>query len=1046
MRKIFEKHSKKCLIAFLAVACALGVTACNKNKGDDSSTPPASSGPEETLVLALNNESASMLLGDELYLKATDNKITDISWESTNPAVAAVDANGVVSAMSVGEATVKATYLTQTAECKITVSKGDEMPVLRIEGLSGDEAVVSMDEKLNVLPKVVFNGKTFEDGTWTYELSDATVGKVEDGTFIPLKAGTTTLTVKGTWRGESVDTLIKTVDITVGNAYTVAINGGLTDSLLLYTAAQHGGKAYATSSPFVVSIKENNAEIAHSVAITDGSNVIAYDNATKTVTALTYGEAEITVSFKDSDNQDNSVVIPVTVERPVTTYGETIEYFSAMDGDLPVEQIFGGTTTLVHAYQRGVALTVEENKLFGVETLRTGMTATQFTVFSDTVGYLLNVEAYTKVIEDESDLRLFDTDQDGFFVMKNDVECTGEWYNNGKFNGVFDGQGHKINNLAIPNHGSTRGGIFGTLGEGSVIKNTAITNVKLNGYSAAVIAAGSSSSYYVPATIENLFVSVAKIGTRPAGLLWERGPWDTIRNVIVDVTAVDIASLPTDRYKKNPDGSYILDNNKPIQSGHNHGALFANDQWGMRENGNNWKRNDSGITNVYVLGSEGTPIARNVGFWNGNYGDFTATMWASNEGIEANPEERTFVYSGVKRFDDMFALSNAVIKVGTDNEYWLVTESGVEWLGELPEVETVEFAETIKFFSAMDGDLPMEQIFGADADNVVITEAYQGATKLNVVNNKVLGVATSSIGMTSTQIIICTAKVNYLLNLEAYTKVIDEESDFEVFDVTEGNVEGYYVLKDDVQCAGETLWMNYYPTGSGETKHFFNGIFDGLGHKVIGMKVGDNGIFGALGAKAIIRNVAFTDTVLSGRDYWKNTALFAHESIAGASGTSRIENVYINIADFRSGDAGNRAAGLIYVYQPNLVINNVIMEVETDNFTATPQYGYGVLFETDRVLKDQTPNMTNVYVVSALAPMCYEALDNFSTQDVYDPANNWIIYASNDKDTAGKIEKAQTIYYEGVKRYDDLAKLAAVTTQVGNWMVSADGVVWTDLT
>ena len=786
---------------------------------------------------------------------------------------------------------------------------------------------------------------------------------------------------------------------------------------------------YATSSPFEVSVKENGQDVVPTVTVTKGDNVISYDSTAKKVSALTYGEAEITVTFKDTDQQVNTLVVPVTVTRPVAVYENTIEYFSAMDGDLPVADIFGWETMLVDAYQGETELTLENNKLLGVATDRTGVTNTQFTVYDETVGYVLDVEAYTKVIDEESDFSVFGTKRenvDGYFVLKNDINCVAEWNGACDFAGTFDGQGFAIKNLTIPHMPSAeqldggkwdarRGGMFGSIMGGATVKNVAFTDVNLKGYDASVIAASSQASYYINSTIENVYITIKSINTsgRPGVLFWDRGVWDVVRNVIVDASAfngVDVTSF-----------------------GNTYGPLFGSDKWAAYDNGSNWANDDKRITNVYVIAEEGMPMTNNKA-----YGSNLATIYASNEGLEEDKSKNQYVYTGVKRCESFSALAQMVNVVGDDENYWTISELGVEWKGELPEVETITYEHTIKNFSALDGELPIEEIFGTT--DVVITEAYQNGTKLKVENNKVLGVATRNDQMTETQILIFSAKANYILNVEAYTKVIDEESDFNAFNTANGVVNGYFVLASDVVCTGEKEWTNQYNTSeaNGPIK-YFNGVLDGRGHKVIGLKVGENGLFGAMSGSAVVKNIAFTDTILAGGS-WKNTALFGHMSLASENSGSAIENVYIHIKDFREGSGGDRAAGLLYVYNSDIKINNVVMVIDSTNMSATPQYGYGALFEHDRV-KGSATNITNVYLVSTLMPLAMHCQVNLDTGVA---AESCVIYAGNDKDTAGKLEKDQTLYYEGVSRYDDLAGLASAVTKVGNWAISATAITWVE--
>ena len=1011
MKAFIKKHYKKCLLALFCVTLTMSFAAC---KDDNPSGGGNSSEIEQEMTpLALDKVQVSMLIGEETWLTATymETEGNVLTWQSSNPEIVTVDQDGKLVAIKAGETIITASYGEEQATCNVSVGTGNMLPTILMEGFSNEETSVSVavQDVLNVKAKLLFNGKTFEDVEWEYTLSNPAIGSIENGVFTAIERGETELTIKGKWRDMQSPTLTKTVTIKVVDSIKFVINGGLTDSLYLYTKDLHGGESYATSSPFEVTVEENGQVIQPTVTISKGEQIISYDGENKQVNALTYGEAEITISFIDGDGVENTMLVPVLVQRPVAKYSKTIEYFSAMDGDLPIVDIFGSETTLTDAYHDGSALTVTpDNLVMGVPTDSKGMQATELVIYNDTVGYLLNVEAYTKVVDEESDLTVFDTDQNGYFVLKNEIECSRVWSNKGTFAGTFDGQGYAIRNAKFSVDTNTyKGGLFGSYGEGAHVKNVAFMDVDLSQYNATVLAGGSSSSYYANALTENVYIHVKKVGTRFGALMWQRGPWDRFHNVIVDMRAMDSVA----------------------SSGSTYGALFACDNWAAANNGQVWKDDNSRITNVYVLAKEGTPM-----MCNSSYGQWTATIYASNDGIVEDAAARKYVYSGVKRFASLELLSAAVLKVGDDENYWTVTETGIEWKGELPETPTLTYEKTIKNFSAMDGILPIAEIFGDD--NVVITDAYQSGTQLKVENNRVLGVSTYSDRVTETQIIIYTARGNYILNLEAYTMILDEESDLAAFSTQTQSVTGYFVLANDIVCTGQTVWNNINVSRD----KYFNGVLDGQGHKIIGAKVGDNGIFGTLGANAIIKNIAFTDITLTGRDSWKNTALLAHESLASSSSKSSIENVYINISNFREADGGNRAAGLLYVYNSDIKIKDVIVDIESTNFMERPQYGYGALFEHDKV-KGEAKNITNVYVVSKLIPIAMHTQDNIAT-DEWDPVENAAGYASNDQETSGKIETNTYFYYNGVQRYDDVEALSKVTQKVGNWSITAEGIVW----
>ena len=458
-------------------------------------------------------------------------------------------------------------------------------------------------------------------------------------------------------------------------------------------------------------------------------------------------------------------------------------------------------------------------------------------------------------------------------------------------------------------------------------------------------------------------------------------------------------------------------------SGYNNAycVMFATNSYNINVDTNVWQKDNANITNVYVIAKDGIPLLDNR-VYNSAHENKQVIAFASNDGVVEDASKKTYVYAGVKRYSDMFELSNVVNKIGDDENYWAITTTTVEWKGKLPEFETIEYDKIVEF-SALDGDLPVADIFGSES--AVITEAYQGGTSLHIVNNRVLGVVTKNDDVTETTIVICGATGRYLIKLNAYTKIIDEESDFSVFDVSGGKVTGYYVLGCDVVCSGETIWKN---DSADRASKFFDGVFDGRGFKVIGIKAGKQGIFGMFGPNAVIKNIAFVQSILNDSE-WEVTPFFANASTASAS-TSKIENVYLDFADFRSSKGGNRGAGLFEHYNANILIKDVVINIKTQNLRSDPQYGYGALFINDTI-HGAASNLVNIKVVSELMPIAMLTSGGAS----------WAAYAGNDKENSNKLEKTY-YYYEGVSRYDNFTALAADTDKVGNWKITSDGAVW----
>ena len=128
----------------------------------------------------------------------------------------------------------------------------------------------------------------------------------------------------------------------------------------------------------------------------------------------------------------------------------------------------------------------------------------------------------------------------------------------------------------------------------------------------------------------------------------------------------------------------------------------------------------------------------------------------------------------------------------------------------------------------------------------------------------------------------------------------------------------------------------------------------------------------------------------------------------------------------------------MFNYNSNITIKDVIIEIKTTNFNKAPQFGYGALFAQDKI-HGEAKNLINVKVVSALMPMAMITDVDLNTGVA---RNNWVTYAGNDKDSADKLVKDSYYYYDTVTRYDSLSELAAETTKVGNWKITAESVVW----
>ena len=138
--------------------------------------------------VTLNKTTLTLAKGAEETLTATvkPDKATDktVTWTSSKPEVATVDANGRVTAVAAGEATITATAGEKTATCKVTVTG----PTIALDS-SALTVVVGSEPKLKLTAAVTGAANTV---TWTS--SDETVATVANGEITGVKAGTATIT------------------------------------------------------------------------------------------------------------------------------------------------------------------------------------------------------------------------------------------------------------------------------------------------------------------------------------------------------------------------------------------------------------------------------------------------------------------------------------------------------------------------------------------------------------------------------------------------------------------------------------------------------------------------------------------------------------------------------------------------------------------------------------------------------------------------------------------------------------------------------------
>ena len=173
----------------------IGTAIITAKCGNVSATCKVTVIPVPSEGIVISPTSVSMLLGDNVTLTATvyPENTTDknITWGSDNPAVASVSSSGVVTALSIGTATITASNGSSKASCAVTVNP-----------------VVATSISLNVKDETIFVASTTQlvatispanvtDKTITWTSSRPEIATVDDqGLVYGVSVGTTTVTAK----------------------------------------------------------------------------------------------------------------------------------------------------------------------------------------------------------------------------------------------------------------------------------------------------------------------------------------------------------------------------------------------------------------------------------------------------------------------------------------------------------------------------------------------------------------------------------------------------------------------------------------------------------------------------------------------------------------------------------------------------------------------------------------------------------------------------------------------------------------------------------
>ena len=320
---------------FAALALLMGFTlglgaiaACGPVDPTDSDVNGSSGQVTPSASVTLSRTALSLDRWGSAVLTAEADAEGTIVWSSADPNVAAVDANGTVTAMGIGSTVITATLsgTDASASCTVTVSEAVQTPVIVF-----DKQSVNITEggTLAVSARLTYQGEGVEGASVTYSVADENIASVSaEGVVTGLDHGQTRLIASAEWRGE---TFVGSVGVTVnvdGGVSVVDESGAVVTSVTLRSSLPEGtDPAYVSAVRFTPVVTYEGETIEADVAVeADRDGIVRIDendDGTVTLTALSVGNAVVTASA-ELDGAVVTAQVSVAVVLPDIVLSEPV--------------------------------------------------------------------------------------------------------------------------------------------------------------------------------------------------------------------------------------------------------------------------------------------------------------------------------------------------------------------------------------------------------------------------------------------------------------------------------------------------------------------------------------------------------------------------------------------------------------------------------------------------------------------------------------------------------------------------------------------------
>ena len=296
-----------------------------------------------------------------------DAKEATFTYASSDETVAAVDENGLVTALNYGTTVISVTDGTVTESITIAVVDADAC-VTNTQLKKGD----TMEVQITIYPA------SQEPASVTLVSSDESVAKIEDGKIVAVGNGSVEITAAITVEvnGEEI-TLIRTFNVSSKIPVTGLTINNLTAPAAMYLGeekvlditvvpsdATDDNLTFTSSDPSVVSIDENGKLIANTVGTAVITVAAADGSGTEQTVTVTVYDISVPddIAVETGNTVDvSAVVIPEGVTGISLSYSSTDESVATVDANGLVTALSYGTTVISVTdghITKGIAVTV----------------------------------------------------------------------------------------------------------------------------------------------------------------------------------------------------------------------------------------------------------------------------------------------------------------------------------------------------------------------------------------------------------------------------------------------------------------------------------------------------------------------------------------------------------------------------------------------------------------------------------------------------------------------------------------------------------------